>query len=87
MGNLGGTYNLGYFDGGNQWAGGGGTNRGVLQSAVFKKLSKNPLKLRLVWPHNRPTMGPIWPRGRGKGYPKINENIKKKKKRKREKLK
>ena len=33
---------------GNQRTGDGGTNRGGLQSAAFKKLSKNNLKLRLV---------------------------------------
>ena len=33
---------------GNQWGGRGGTNRGVQHSAAFKKLIKNPLKLRFV---------------------------------------
>ena len=33
---------------GNQWGGRRGTNGGGRQSAAFKKLSKNRLKLRLV---------------------------------------
>ena len=48
LGNVGGTFNLGYFDGGTRGDAPGGTNRGGAQRPAFKKLSKNPFKLRLV---------------------------------------
>jgi hypothetical protein len=48
LGNFGGTFNLGYFDGGTRGDPAGGTNRGEAQCPAIKKLSKNPLKLRLV---------------------------------------
>ena len=44
---MGGTmHNFGIW--GNQWTANGGTKRGGIRSAAFKKLSKNPSKLRLV---------------------------------------
>ena len=48
MGNVGGTFNLGYFDGGTRGDAPGATNRGEWHCPAIKKLSKNPLKLRLV---------------------------------------
>ena len=47
-GNLGGTFNLGYSDGGTRGDAPGGTNRGGAQRPAIKTLSKNPFKLRLV---------------------------------------
>ena len=46
--NLGGAFNLGYFDGGTRGPKRGATNRGGPQRPAFKTFSKNPLKLRLV---------------------------------------
>ena len=43
-------------------------------------------KIKQKWHPNRPPMGPIWSRGGGKGYPKINKNMKQIKRFKREEL-
>ena len=48
LGNFGGTFNLGYFDGGTRVPEVGEPIGAGAHSAVFKTLSKNPLKLRLV---------------------------------------
>ena len=48
LGKFGGNFHFGYFDEGTRGDAPEGTNRGGAQRPAFKKLSKNPFKLRLV---------------------------------------